>query len=147
MDESPFEEKFAGDEASNNPDLLIKWNFYQSQIEKLQNEKRELMGEVDELNTKLAQEKDDKADIYFYLNQKLDENYNVISTLEGQVRKKNLFCFFTPLVIPLVYFTRTSPQTSIYHLKQTKNRSYPTKMIGGLWTRRMRSRLGDWRRR
>lgn len=54
-------------------------------IEKLEDQKVKLLLNIKGLVEKLAQQKSDQADIYFYLNKKLDDNYEVISSLEEQI--------------------------------------------------------------
>ena len=54
-------------------------------VEKLEEQKVTLLLNIKGLVDKLAQQKQDQSDIYFYLNKKLDDNYEVISALEDQI--------------------------------------------------------------
>ena len=84
MDDEPFKEPNPNEDIKST-DIMTRWMYYQSTIDELQKEKHAMAKEVNDLTDKLLKEKEDKADIYFYLSQKLDENYDVISSMEHQV--------------------------------------------------------------
>eukprot|EP00903_Cladosiphon_okamuranus_P009818 g9331.t1 len=52
---------------------------------RLECEKRDLLENIRVLRVRLADEKEDQSDIYYYLHKKLDDNYDVISALERQL--------------------------------------------------------------
>lgn len=54
-------------------------------INELEETKLKLLLNIKELKEKLAQQKDDQADIYYYLNKKCDESFEVIASLEEQI--------------------------------------------------------------
>lgn len=54
-------------------------------IERLEDQKSKLLLNVKGLVEKISQQKQDQSDIYFYLNKKLDDNYEIISALEEQL--------------------------------------------------------------
>lgn len=54
-------------------------------IEKLEDQKVKLLLNIKNLVDKLTQQKQDQSDIYYYLNKKLDDNYEVIAALEDQI--------------------------------------------------------------
>eukprot|EP01031_Cornospumella_fuschlensis_P008685 gene8685-10702_t len=54
-------------------------------IKSLEESKLGLVVTVKELKDKLAQQKDDQADIYYFLNKKCDESFEIIATLEEQL--------------------------------------------------------------
>lgn len=54
-------------------------------IADLEQQKTKLLLSVKEYRQKYEQQKSDQNDIYFYLNKKLDENYETISALEEQI--------------------------------------------------------------
>jgi myosin heavy subunit len=57
----------------------------QEQILSLHQDKLKLLGIIRDLKSSLHQQKDDTTDIYYYLNKKCDENYEVIGKLESQL--------------------------------------------------------------
>lgn len=60
-------------------------NMLREMINELEETKLKLLLNIKELKEKLAQQKDDQADIYFYLNKKCDESFEVIASLEEQI--------------------------------------------------------------
>jgi DNA repair ATPase RecN len=56
-----------------------------SMIEELQQTKLSLVLQVKELSEKLEQERADHSDIYYYLNKKCDDNFEIIGHLEEQI--------------------------------------------------------------
>jgi DNA repair exonuclease SbcCD ATPase subunit len=54
-------------------------------INELEETKLKLLLNIKELKDKLVQQKDDQADIYYYLNKKCDESFEVIASLEEQI--------------------------------------------------------------
>jgi len=54
-------------------------------VQELEEHKLKLILTIKEYREKYEQQKADQADIYFYLNKKLDDNYEVISKLEQQI--------------------------------------------------------------
>ncbi|CAM9833495.1 unnamed protein product, partial [Hapterophycus canaliculatus] len=54
-------------------------------LETLECEKRGLLESIRILRVRLADEKEDQSDVYYYLHKKLDDNYDVISALERQL--------------------------------------------------------------
>ena len=84
MEQEPFDEPNTNEDIKT-AELTTRWMYYQAALDEMQKEKQQLAEEVQSLNEKLFKEKADKTDIYFYLNEKLDENYNVIATMENQV--------------------------------------------------------------
>lgn len=54
-------------------------------IRTLEESKLNLVVTIKELKDKLAQQKDDQADIYYFLNKKCDESFEIIATLEEQL--------------------------------------------------------------
>jgi len=55
------------------------------QLKELEATKLKMLLHIKELKEKLAQEKEDSTDIYFFLNRKCDESYEVIAALEEQL--------------------------------------------------------------
>lgn len=51
----------------------------------LEETKLKLLLNIKELKEQLAQQKEDQSDIYFYLNKKCDESFEVIASLEEQI--------------------------------------------------------------
>eukprot|EP00752_Nemacystus_decipiens_P004512 g4120.t1 len=51
----------------------------------LECDKRDLLENIRVLRVRLADEKEDQSDVYYYLHKKLDDNYDVISALERQL--------------------------------------------------------------
>jgi hypothetical protein len=54
-------------------------------VNNLEDTKLKLLLNVKELKEKLNQQKEDQADIYYYLNKKCDESFEVIASLEEQI--------------------------------------------------------------
>lgn len=54
-------------------------------IKALEETKLKLLLNIKELKEKLAQQKEDQADIYYYLNKKCDESFETIAALEEQI--------------------------------------------------------------
>jgi DNA repair exonuclease SbcCD ATPase subunit len=54
-------------------------------IADLEQQKTKLLLSLKEYKQKYEQQKNDQSDIYFYLNKKLDENYETIAALEEQI--------------------------------------------------------------
>ena len=55
------------------------------QLEELEQQKTKLLLNLKECKEKYEQQKSDQTDIYYYLNKKLDENYETIALLEEQI--------------------------------------------------------------
>ena len=55
------------------------------QVEELEEQKTKLLLSLKEYKEKYEQQKSDQTDIYYYLNKKLDENYETIALLEEQI--------------------------------------------------------------
>lgn len=55
------------------------------QLEELEEQKTKLLLNLKECKEKYEQQKSDQTDIYYYLNKKLDENYETIALLEEQI--------------------------------------------------------------
>lgn len=60
-------------------------NMLREMINELEETKLKLLLNIKELKEKLAQQKEDQADIYYYLNKKCDESFEVIANLEEQI--------------------------------------------------------------
>jgi hypothetical protein len=60
----------------------------QEMVHALEDAKLGLLLNIKELKDKLAQQKEDQADIYYYLNKKCDESFEVIGSLEEQLLKE-----------------------------------------------------------
>lgn len=54
-------------------------------VNNLEETKLKLLLNIKELKEKLGQQKDDQTDIYYYLNKKCDESFEVIASLEEQI--------------------------------------------------------------
>mmetsp|Transcript_4790 Transcript_4790/g.7288 ORF Transcript_4790/g.7288 Transcript_4790/m.7288 type:complete len:359 (-) Transcript_4790:937-2013(-) len=54
-------------------------------VTELEEQKTKLLLKVEEYRKKLEQQESDQRDIYYYLNKKLDENYETIAALEEQI--------------------------------------------------------------
>lgn len=63
----------------------LQLSVLQDTIRSLEEAKLKLLLEVKELKDKLQQQKEDQADIYFYLNKKCDESFEIIASLEEQL--------------------------------------------------------------
>jgi DNA repair exonuclease SbcCD ATPase subunit len=57
----------------------------QDHVAELEEQKTRLLLSLKEYRQKYEQQKTDQADIYYYLNKKLDENYETIAALEEQI--------------------------------------------------------------
>jgi chromosome segregation ATPase len=57
----------------------------QETIKSLEENKLKLVQTIKELKEQLKQQKDDQADIYYYLNKKCDESFEIIASLEEQI--------------------------------------------------------------
>jgi hypothetical protein len=55
------------------------------QLKELEEQKTKLLLNLKEYKEKYEQQKSDQTDIYYYLNKKLDENYETITSLEEQI--------------------------------------------------------------
>jgi chromosome segregation ATPase len=64
---------------------ILNIQILQDTIRTLEETKLKLLQTVKELKEQLQQQKDDQADIYFYLNKKCDESFEVIASLEEQL--------------------------------------------------------------
>ncbi|GMH93306.1 hypothetical protein TL16_g12591 [Triparma laevis f. inornata] len=56
----------------------------------LRERKKQALDNLFEVQKDLKQQKEDQNDVYFYLHKKLDDNYDVISSLEGQLLSEEL---------------------------------------------------------
>ena len=65
--------------------LELKKHMLIDDIKNLEDEKSRLLLNVKDLTDKLEQQQNDQRDMYFYLNKKLDDNFEVISSLEQQL--------------------------------------------------------------
>lgn len=57
----------------------------QDTVKSLEETKLKLLLNIKELKEKLEQQKNDQADIYYYLNRKCDESFEIIASLEEQL--------------------------------------------------------------
>jgi len=64
---------------------LITNTMLSSMVTLLEETKLQLTMQVQDLKEQLAQQKEDQNDIYFYLNKKCDDSYEVIASLEEQL--------------------------------------------------------------
>lgn len=76
--------KEKGDSNTNVTEIL-NIQILQDTIKNLEETKLKLLLNIQELKDQLAQQKEDQADIYFYLNKKCDEGFEVIASLEEQL--------------------------------------------------------------
>lgn len=60
-------------------------NVLQDMVKNLEETKLKLLLNIKELKDKLNQQKEDQSDIYYYLNKKCDESFEVIASLEEQI--------------------------------------------------------------
>jgi hypothetical protein len=74
------EKKAAEDKAK-----LFNQVMYEQRIKILEEENAELIKDKAKLEENLRQQRADEADIYYYLHKKLDDNYDVIASLEKQI--------------------------------------------------------------
>jgi hypothetical protein len=74
------ERKAAEDKAK-----LFNQVMYEQRIKILEEENADLVKEKGMLEDNLRQQRSDEADIYYYLHKKLDDNYDVIASLEKQI--------------------------------------------------------------
>jgi len=56
----------------------------------VQKETMQVTKEVREQKAQLAKQKEDQNDVYFFLHKKLDDNYDIIAELEGQLLREEL---------------------------------------------------------
>lgn len=77
---SPEQQK-AADEKAN----MLRTSLYEERIKRLEDENEKFCKENKELKLELDQQRADEADIYYYLHKKLDDNYDVIASLEKQI--------------------------------------------------------------
>lgn len=63
----------------------LKRQVLEETIKELEEKNQQLIYTVKELKEKLQQQKEDQSDIYYYLNKKCDESFEIISALEGQL--------------------------------------------------------------
>jgi hypothetical protein len=75
------EEQKAAEEKSN----MLRTSLYEERIKRLEDENERFCKENKELKLELDQQRADEADIYYYLHKKLDDNYDVIASLEKQI--------------------------------------------------------------
>ena len=64
---------------------ILNVNILHDMINNLEETKLKLLLNIKELKEKLSQQKEDQADIYYYLNKKCDESFEVIASLEEQI--------------------------------------------------------------
>ena len=57
-------------------------------VKVLEDEKQKLLLDIENLKTNLQQQKRDQEDIYYYLNKKCDESFDVIASLEEQLHSE-----------------------------------------------------------
>ena len=57
-------------------------------MDRLEDEKKTLLSDVTSLTEGLERQKRDQEDIYYYLNKKCDESFDVIASLEEQLRSE-----------------------------------------------------------
>ena len=66
------------------PELLASYTL-QSTVAELEQKKLELLQTIEDLKKTVDQQKGDQSDIYYYLNKKCDESFEVIAALEEQL--------------------------------------------------------------
>lgn len=71
-----------------NKELII--NNLKDDIHNLNQEKLKLNQIIKDLNAKLLQQKEDTNDIYFFLNKKCDENYEIYTKLQDQLLSEQI---------------------------------------------------------
>lgn len=76
--------KDKGDPSKAASDALTI-NMLQDTVKSLEETKLKLLLNIKELKEKLEQQKSDQADIYYYLNRKCDESFEIIASLEEQL--------------------------------------------------------------
>lgn len=59
-------------------------------MKELRERKKKALDNLFEVQNDLKNQKEDQNDVYFYLHKKLDDNYDVISALEGQLLTEEL---------------------------------------------------------
>lgn len=82
--ESGLEEPVVNEKAQKASDELTN-GMLMDQLEELEEQKTKLLLNLKECKDKYEQQKSDQTDIYYYLNKKLDENYETIALLEEQI--------------------------------------------------------------
>ncbi|OQR82821.1 hypothetical protein ACHHYP_15466 [Achlya hypogyna] len=65
--------------------LAFELSVMNDHMKHLEHDNELLKAENNTLKAKLLQQREDEADIYFYLHKKLDANYEVITQLEGEI--------------------------------------------------------------
>lgn len=83
MSKAISEEAKAAQAAKVNDELTA--GVLREQLKEMEEQKLKLILSLKECQEKLEQQKSDQADIYYYLNKKLDDNYEVITSLEEQI--------------------------------------------------------------
>lgn len=78
------EEPVVNEKAQKASDELTN-GVLMDQLEELEQQKTKLLLNLKECKEKYEQQKSDQTDIYYYLNKKLDENYETIALLEEQI--------------------------------------------------------------
>src|SRR4051812_10038214 len=63
----------------------LSLNVLKELVNSLEETKLKLLLNVKELKEKLSQQKEDQTDIYYFLNKKCDESFEVIASLEEQI--------------------------------------------------------------
>jgi len=82
--ETGVEEPVVNEKAQKASDELTN-GMLMDQLEELEEQKTKLLLNLKECKEKYEQQKSDQTDIYYYLNKKLDENYETIALLEEQI--------------------------------------------------------------
>lgn len=80
---------YANADAPPSAKLLVYLNVM-NDLQSSEESKSKLLLQVKELQAELQSQKDDKKDIYYYLNKKCDDSYNIISQLEEQLSMEQL---------------------------------------------------------
>lgn len=88
-------------------------------INELEETKLKLLLNIKELKEKLVQQKDDQADIYFYLNKKCDESFEVIASLEEQIINEQT----DREIAEKMYENRIEEQKTAHHTMEAKHLS------------------------
>ena len=83
MSKGMSEEAKAAQAAKVSDELTV--SLLKDQLQEMEEQKLKLILSLKECQEKLDQQKSDQADIYYYLNKKLDDNYEVITSLEEQI--------------------------------------------------------------
>lgn len=64
---------------------MLSASVLQEMVNSLEQNKLDLLNQMDEQDNKLERQKRDQEDIYYYLNKKCDESFEVITSLEDQI--------------------------------------------------------------